>query len=245
MIEYNKMSDTLVIIPTLNEIENIKAIIAAVFNQEKDFHILIVDDNSQDGTPEAVLEVKKDFPDRLFLEKRMGEKGLGRAYIHGFKWALKKDYEYIIEMDADFSHNPNDVIKLYKACKEGGAKLSVGSRYINNNVNVVNWNIKRLLLSYFASRYVQFITGIPLYDTTAGFVCYHRDVLETLNLDKIKFVGYAFQIEMKFKTWKHKFPITEVPIVFTDRTLGTSKMSSSIISEAVFGVIKLRLKGLK
>ncbi len=238
------MSDTLVIIPTLNEIENIKSIINAVFKEKKEFHILIVDDNSKDGTPEAVTELINEYPDRLFLEKRIGKKGLGSAYIHGFKWALSKTYDYIIEMDADFSHNPKDLIKLYDACKTGGAKLSIGSRYINNEVNVVNWNIKRLLLSFFASKYVQIITGIPLYDTTAGFVCYHKDVLNTINLDKIQFVGYAFQIEMKFKTWKHKFPITEVPIVFTDRTLGTSKMSGSIISEAIFGVIKMRLKGL-
>ncbi|WP_139957108.1 polyprenol monophosphomannose synthase [Flavicella sediminum] len=239
------MSDTLVIIPTLNEIENINAIIKAVFSLEKKFHILIVDDNSKDGTSEAVQALQKEYPDRLFLEKRIGKKGLGSAYIHGFKWALQRTYTYIIEMDADFSHNPKDLIKLYEACTLRNAKLSIGSRYINNNVNVVNWNIKRLLLSYFASKYVQIITGIPLYDTTAGFVCYHREVLETIILDKIKFVGYAFQIEMKFKTWKHKFPIIEVPIVFTDRTAGTSKMNSSIISEAIFGVIKLRLRGLK
>jgi dolichol-phosphate mannosyltransferase len=238
------MSDTLVIIPTLNEIENIQEIILSVFEQSKKFHILVVDDASIDGTPEAVLELTNLYPDRLFLEKRIGKKGLGSAYIHGFKWALSKEYEYIIEMDADFSHNPKDLIKLYKACKEEGAKLSIGSRYINNNINVVNWDIKRLLLSFFASKYVQIITGIPLYDTTAGFVCYHRSVLETIQLDKIKFVGYAFQIEMKFKTWKHKFPIKEVSIIFTDRTKGTSKMSGSIISEAIIGVIKLRLKGL-
>ena len=238
------MSDTLVIIPTLNEIENIERIIEAVFSQEKDVHILVVDDLSKDGTPEAVTSLQKKHPNKLFLENRKGEKGLGRAYIHGFRWALQKSYEYIVEMDADFSHNPNDIVKLYKAC-QSGAKLSIGSRYVDNNVNVINWNIKRLLLSYFASKYVQIITGIPLYDTTAGFVCYHRDVLERINLDEIRFVGYAFQIEMKFKTWKYQFPIQEVPIVFTDRTAGTSKMSNAIISEAVFGVIKLRLRGLK
>ncbi len=238
------MSDTLVIIPTLNEIENIERIIEAVFSQEKDVHILVVDDLSKDGTPEAVTSLQKKHPNKLFLENRKGEKGLGRAYIHGFRWALQKSYEYIVEMDADFSHNPNDIVKLYKAC-QSGAKLSIGSRYVDNNVNVVNWNIKRLLLSYFASKYVQIITGIPLYDTTAGFVCYHRDVLERINLDEIRFVGYAFQIEMKFKTWKYQFPIQEVPIVFTDRTAGTSKMSNAIISEAIFGVIKLRLRGLK
>jgi dolichol-phosphate mannosyltransferase len=238
------MMDTLVIIPTLNEIENIGEIISAVFNEKKQFHILVVDDNSKDGTPEKVQELIQKHPERLFLEQRKGEKGLGSAYIHGFKWALKRDYEFIIEMDADFSHNPKDLIKLYSACKEHHAKLAVGSRYVNNNVNVINWNIKRLLLSYFASKYVQFITGIPLFDTTAGFVCYHRDVLETIDLDRIQFVGYAFQIEMKFKTWKHQFPIKEVSIVFTDRTKGTSKMSGSIVTEAIFGVIKLRLKGL-
>ena len=238
------MSDTLVIIPTLNEIENIKAIVSKVLEQPKKFDVLVVDDASKDGTPEAVLELMALHTDRLFLERRVGKKGLGSAYIHGFKWALKKDYLYILEMDADFSHNPKDLIRLYKACTEGGAKLSIGSRYINNNVNVVNWNIKRLLLSYFASKYVQLITRIPLFDTTAGFVCYHRDVLEAIDLDNIKFVGYAFQIEMKFKTWKRKFPIKEVSIVFTDRTKGTSKMSNSIIFEAVIGVIQLRLRGI-
>jgi dolichol-phosphate mannosyltransferase len=239
-----KMSDTLVIIPTLNEIENIESIIEAVFSQEKNFHIFVVDDLSTDGTPAVVTTLQKEYPDKLFLENRSGEKGLGRAYIHGFQWALKQSYEYIVEMDADFSHNPKDIIKLYDACKLDGAQLSIGSRYVNNNVNVVNWNIKRLLLSYFASKYVQIITGIPLFDTTAGFVCYHRSVLERINLDNIRFVGYAFQIEMKFKTWKHKFQIKEVPIVFTDRTAGTSKMNNSIISEAVFGVVKLKLRGL-
>ena len=238
------MSDTLVIIPTLNEIENIKAIVSKVLEQPKKFDVLVVDDASKDGTPEAVLELMALHTDRLFLERRVGKRGLGSAYIHGFKWALKKDYLYILEMDADFSHNPKDLIKLYKACAEGGAKLSIGSRYINNNVNVVNWNIKRLLLSYFASKYVQLITRIPVFDTTAGFVCYHRDVLEAIDLDNIKFVGYAFQIEMKFKTWKRKFPIKEVSIVFTDRTKGTSKMSNSIIFEAVIGVIQLRLRGI-
>lgn len=238
------MSDSLVIIPTLNEIENIKAIVSTVLKLPKKFHVLVVDDASNDGTPEVVLDLMNVFPDRLFLENRVGEKGLGSAYIHGFKWALRKNYAYVIEMDADFSHNPDDLIKLYKACDEEGAKLAVGSRYIDNNVNVVNWNIKRLLLSYFASKYVQFITGIPVYDTTAGFVCYHRSVLERIDLDKIQFVGYAFQIEMKFKTWKCNLPIKEVSIVFTDRTKGTSKMSNSIIFEAIFGVILLRLKSI-
>ncbi len=238
------MSDALVIIPTYNEKENIEAIIRATFNQEKVFHILIVDDNSPDGTSEIVLELIKEFPNQLFLEKRFDKNGLGTAYIHGFKWALQRSYEFIIEMDADFSHNPKDLIRLYNACKKEGGDVSVGSRYVNNNVNVVNWDIKRLLLSYFASKYVRIITRIPLFDTTAGFVCWNRKVLETINLDKIKFVGYAFQIEMKFKAWKHKFKIKEVSVVFTDRELGSSKMSGNIVYEALFGVIKMRLKGL-
>ena len=238
------MSDALVIIPTYNEKENIEAIIRATFNQEKAFHILIVDDNSPDGTSLIVEKLITEFPNQLFIEKRVGKNGLGTAYIHGFKWALTKDYEYIIEMDADFSHNPKDLIRLYKACKNEGGDVSVGSRYVNNQVNVVNWDIKRLLLSYFASKYVRFITRIPVFDTTAGFVCWNRKVLETIKLDKIRFIGYAFQIEMKFKAWKHKFKIKEVSVVFTDRTLGESKMSGNIVSEALFGVIKMRLKGL-
>ncbi|PQJ80036.1 polyprenol monophosphomannose synthase [Polaribacter porphyrae] len=238
------MSDALVIIPTYNEKENIEAIIRAVFNQKKAFHILIVDDNSPDGTATIVEELMSEFPNYLFIEKRKGKNGLGTAYIHGFKWALARKYEYIIEMDADFSHNPKDLIRLYKACNSGEGDVSVGSRYVNNQVNVVNWDIKRLLLSYFASRYVRFVTNIPVFDTTAGFVCWKSKVLETINLDKIKFVGYAFQIEMKFKAWKHKFKIKEVSVVFTDRDLGASKMSGNIVSEALFGVIKMRLKGL-
>lgn len=238
------MSDALVIIPTYNEKENIEAIIRATFEQETPFNILIVDDNSPDGTSAIVTKLIIEFPKRLFLEKRKEKNGLGTAYIHGFKWAVKNNYDYIIEMDADFSHNPKDLNYLYKACKTDGADVSIGSRYVNNKVNVVNWDIKRLLLSYFASKYVKFITRIPVFDTTAGFVCYKRKVLETIQLDKIKFAGYAFQIEMKFKAWKHKFNIKEISIVFTDRTLGKSKMSEGIISEAVFGVIKMRLKGL-
>jgi dolichol-phosphate mannosyltransferase len=238
------MSDTLVIIPTYNEKENIEAIIKATFNQEKVFHVLIVDDNSPDGTSEIVKNLIIEFPNRLFLEKRMGKHGLGTAYIHGFKWALARNYEYIIEMDADFSHNPDDLIRLYNVCHIEKGDVSIGSRYVNNQVNVVNWDIKRLLLSYFASRYVRFITRIPLFDTTAGFVCWKRNVLETINLDKIKFIGYAFQIEMKFKAWKHKFKIQEVSVIFTDRSLGASKMSGNIVFEALFGVIKMRLKGL-
>ncbi|GAB7255634.1 polyprenol monophosphomannose synthase [Polaribacter sp. OB-PA-B3] len=238
------MSDCLVIIPTYNEKENIEAIIRAVFNQEKKFHVLVVDDNSPDGTSAIVTRLIKEFPNQLFIENRTGKNGLGTAYIHGFKWALSKKYDFIIEMDADFSHNPKDLVRLYNACLSNGGNVSVGSRYVNNQVNVVNWDMKRLLLSYFASKYVRFITRIPVFDTTAGFVCWQRKVLETINLDKIKFVGYAFQIEMKFKAWKHKFKIKEVSVIFTDRDLGASKMSGNIISEALFGVIKMRLKGL-
>ena len=238
------MSDALVIIPTYNEKENIEAIIRATFNQKKAFHILIVDDNSPDGTSNIVENLITEFPNQLFLEKRLGKNGLGTAYIHGFKWAIEKKYDYIIEMDADFSHNPKDLIRLYNACHKEGADVSVGSRYVNKQVNVVNWDMKRLLLSYFASKYVRIVTRIPIFDTTAGFVCWKRNVLETINIDKIKFVGYAFQIEMKFKAWKHKFNVKEVSVIFTDRTLGTSKMSGNIVSEALFGVIKMRLKGL-
>jgi len=238
------MSDALVIIPTYNEKENIESIIRATFNQEKEFHILIVDDSSPDGTSEIVETLILKFPNQLFLEKRVSKSGLGTAYIHGFKWAIKKKYDYIIEMDADFSHNPKDLIRLYNAYKKDGGYVSVGSRYVNNQVNVVNWNMKRLLLSYFASKYVRLITRVPLFDTTAGFVCWKREVLETIQLDKIKFIGYAFQIEMKFKAWKHGFNVKEVSVIFTDRTLGTSKMSGNIITEALFGVIKMKLKGL-
>ena len=238
------MSDTLVIIPTYNEKENIEAIIRAVFCEEKTFHVLVVDDNSPDGTSAIIEKLIVEFPKRLSIEKRKGKSGLGTAYIHGFKWALAKDYNYIIEMDADFSHNPKDLVRLYNACATGDGDVSVGSRYVNNSVNVVNWDVKRLLLSYFASKYVRLITRIPVFDTTAGFVCWKRHVLETINLDKIRFVGYAFQIEMKFKAWKHKFTIKEVSVVFTDRDLGTSKMSGNIVTEALFGVIKMKLKGL-
>jgi len=237
------MSDTLVIIPTYNEKENIEAIIRAVFSEEKDFHILVVDDNSPDGTSKIVEKLTKDFPN-LYLENRKEKTGLGTAYIHGFKWAFKKGYEYIIEMDADFSHNPKDLIRLYDACAKDGADFSIGSRYVNNKINVVNWDFKRLFLSYFASKYVRIITRIPIYDTTAGFVCYRQKVLENIELDKIRFVGYAFQIEMKFKAWKRKFKHKEVSVIFTDRKRGTSKMSGSIISEAVFGVIKMKITGI-
>lgn len=237
------MSNTLVIIPTYNEKENIEAIIKAVFSQEKQFDILVVDDSSPDGTSEIVINLQNEFSN-LFLEVRKEKTGLGAAYIHGFKWALKNNYDYIIEMDADFSHNPKDLIHLYNACAVDGADFSIGSRYLNNKINVVNWDIKRLLLSYFASKYVKIITQIPIFDTTAGFVCYKSSVLKNIELDKIKFVGYAFQIEMKFKAWKRKFKHKEVSVVFTDRKKGTSKMSGGIISEAVFGVIKMRFQGL-
>ncbi len=238
------MSDTLVIIPTYNEKENIQAIIEAVFKQKKKFHILVVDDNSPDGTAEIVERLITQYSDALFIEKRMGKNGLGTAYIHGFKWAIQKKYDYIIEMDADFSHNPKDLVRLYEACEKEGADVSIGSRY-SQGVNVVNWPMKRVLLSYFASKYVRFITKIPIHDTTAGFVCYKRSVLETIKLNKIRFVGYAFQIEMKFKAWKHNFKIKEVSVIFTDRTEGTSKMSDGIIYEALFGVLKMRFKGLR
>ena len=237
------MSNTLVIIPTYNEKENIEAIIRAVFDQKKSFHLLIVDDNSPDGTAKIVRHLIQEFPNKLHLETRLEKNGIGTAYIHGFKWALRKNYAYMIEMDADFSHNPKDLERLYNECIDTGADISIGSRY-SNGVNVVNWPMKRVLLSYFASKYVRFITGIPIHDTTAGFVCYSRKVLETIQLDKIKFVGYAFQIEMKFKAWKHKFKIHEVSVIFTDRTLGESKMSGSIVYEALFGVLKLRLNGI-
>ena len=238
------MSDTLVIIPTYNEKENIQAIIEAVLKQKKKFHILVVDDNSPDGTAEIVERLITQYSDALFIEKRMGKNGLGTAYIHGFKWAIQKKYDYIIEMDADFSHNPKDLVRLYEACEKEGADVSIGSRY-SQGVNVVNWPMKRVLLSYFASKYVRFITRIPIHDTTAGFVCYKRSVLETIKLNKIRFVGYAFQIEMKFKAWKHNFKIKEVSVIFTDRTEGTSKMSDGIIYEALFGVLKMRFKGLR
>ena len=238
------MSDTLVIIPTYNEKENIEAIIKTVFEQDKKFHILVVDDNSPDGTAAIVDDLILRYSDRLFIEKREGKNGLGTAYIHGFKWAIEKKYDYIIEMDADFSHNPADLVRLYNACESEGADVSIGSRY-SKGVNVVNWPMKRVLLSYFASKYVRFITRIPVHDTTAGFVCYKRRVLETINLTTIRFVGYAFQIEMKFKAWKHNFNIKEVSVIFTDRTEGTSKMNEGIIYEALFGVLKMRFKGLR
>lgn len=238
------MSDALIIIPTYNEIENIEAITKAVFSLDKAFDILVVDDNSPDLTGLKVKELQNEFDNSLFLLSRNQKTGLGTAYVEGFKWALEHDYQYVFEMDADFSHNPKDLIRLYNACALRGADLSIGSRYSNNNVNVVNWDMKRLLLSYFASKYVKLITRMNIADTTAGFVCYKRKVLEAIDLDSIRFVGYAFQIEMKFKAYLKKFKIVEVPVVFTDRTKGKSKMSGSIISEAIFGVIKMKLQSL-
>lgn len=234
------MSSGIVIIPTYNEIENIESIVRAVFSLEKVFHILIVDDNSPDGTAQKVVELQTEFSEKLFLEVRKKKSGLGTAYVHGFKWALKKNYEFIFEMDADFSHNPKDLERLHEACVNG-ADLAVGSRYVTG-VNVVNWPLSRVLLSYFASVYVRMITGMKIMDATAGFICYKKHVLETINLDKIKFIGYAFQIEMKYRAFAKKFNIQEVPVIFTDRTKGQSKMSGAIIKEAVFGVLSLRIK---
>lgn len=237
------MSDAIVIIPTYNEIENIEAIIRAVFSQKNTYHVLVVDDSSPDGTAVTVEKLSEEFPERLFLLERKEKSGLGTAYIDGFKWCLNHNYEFIFEMDADFSHNPNDLDRLYEVCKSGKADVAVGSRYVKG-VNVVNWPMSRILLSYGASKYVRLITRMKLHDTTAGFVCYHRKVLEALDLDGIRFVGYAFQIEMKFKAYKKGFNIIEIPVIFTDRTKGKSKMSGSIISEAVFGVISLKLNSL-
>jgi dolichol-phosphate mannosyltransferase len=232
------MSDSLVIIPTYNEKENIEKMIRKVFSLDYPFHLLIIDDGSPDGTAEIVKSLQSEYPDHLYLEQRSGKLGLGTAYIHGFKWALKKSYDYIFEMDCDFSHNPDDLNRLRQACVEG-AELCIGSRYISG-INVVNWPMSRVLLSFYASKYVQFITGMPVNDATAGFKCYRRIVLETINLDAIKFVGYAFQIEMKFTAWKFGFRLKEVPIIFTDRSEGTSKMSKGIVKEAILGVLQMK-----
>lgn len=239
-----KVAESLVIIPTYNEKENIEKIIRKVFSLSHAFDILIVDDGSPDGTADIVKNLQlNEFSDRLFMEQRKGKLGLGTAYIHGFKWGLARvHYQYIFEMDADFSHNPEDLIRLRQACVDG-ADMSIGSRYIKG-VNVVNWPMSRVLMSYFASVYVRFITGIKIQDATAGFVCFTREVLKTIPLDKIKFVGYAFQIEMKFTAIQYGFDVVEVPIIFTDRTEGTSKMSTSIFKEAFFGVIQLKLGSL-
>lgn len=236
-------SDSIVIIPTYNERENIENIIRAVLGLEHGFHILVIEDGSPDGTAAIVRGLQGEFADRLFMIERKGKLGLGTAYIAGFKWALQHNYEYIFEMDADFSHNPNDLPRLYNACATEGADVSIGSRYVSG-VNVVNWPMGRVLMSYFASKYVRFITGLPIHDTTAGFVCYRRRVLDTIQLDKIRFKGYAFQIEMKFTAYKLGFKVTEVPVIFVNRELGTSKMNSSIFGEAVFGVIRLKWDSL-
>ena len=235
-----KGSDSIVIIPTYNEKENVENIIRAVFGLPKTFDILIIDDNSPDGTADIVKKLQNEFPGNLYLVERKGKQGLGTAYIAGFKWSVENKYDYIFEMDADFSHNPKDLLKLWIACAEQGADVAVGSRYISG-VNVVNWPMGRVIMSYFASKYVRFITGLKIADTTAGFVCYHRPVLETIEIDKIRFKGYAFQIEMKFTAYKCGFKITEVPIIFINRVLGESKMNSSIFGEAIFGVIKLKI----
>lgn len=237
------MSDALVIIPTYNEIENISLMLETVMGLPDGFDVLVIDDGSPDGTADAVRKSASEYSGRIFLECRSGKQGLGTAYIHGFKWALSRDYRFIIEMDADFSHNPRDLGRLLAECRDHGADVCVGSRYITG-VNVVNWPMGRVLMSYFASAYVRFVTRMPLRDSTAGYVCYRRRVLESIGLDKIQFKGYAFQIEMKFKSWCRKFKVVEIPIVFVNRRLGTSKMNSSIFGEAVFGVIKLRLEKL-
>ena len=233
-------SDSVIIIPTYNEKENIEEMIRTLMALEHSFDILVVDDGSPDGTAAIVKRMQVEFPERVFLIERSGKLGLGTAYIAGFKWALKEGYEYIFEMDADFSHNPDDVPRLYEACAVDGADLSVGSRYVTG-VNVVNWPMGRVLMSYFASKYVRLVTGLPVYDTTAGFNCYRRKVLETIDLDAIRFKGYAFQIEMKFVTHKCGFTIKEVPVIFVNRVLGVSKMSGGIFSEAFFGVISLKI----
>lgn len=237
------MSKSLVIIPTYNEIENIEAITEAVLALPPAYDVLVIDDGSPDGTADAVRRLMEAHPGRVHLEERKGKLGLGTAYIHGFKWALKRDYDYITEMDADFSHNPKDLPRLLKACSEEGADVAVGSRYVSG-VNVVNWPMGRVMMSYFASKYVRLVTRMKVHDTTAGFVCWSRKVLESMDLDKIEFKGYAFQIEMKFKAYKMGYNVQEVPIVFVNRVLGTSKMNGSIFGEAVFGVIKLRLNAM-
>ena len=235
-----QIQDSIVIIPTYNERENIENIIRAVFGLEHGFHVLVIEDGSPDGTADIVRQLQKEFPQRLFMIERKGKLGLGTAYIAGFKWALQHpQYEYIFEMDADFSHNPNDLPRLYEACAVRGADLSIGSRYVSG-VNVVNWPMGRVLMSYFASKYVRLITRLPIHDTTAGFVCYRRRTLETLNLDAVRFKGYAFQIEMKYTAYMCGAKVEEVPVIFINRELGTSKMNSSIFGEAVFGVIRLK-----
>ena len=237
-------ADSVVIIPTYNEKENIENIIRYVFSLEKEFHILIVEDNSPDGTADIVKRLIEEFPERLFIEQRKGKLGLGTAYIHGFKWALQRGYDFIFEMDADFSHPPKDLLRLYEACSTG-ADMAVGSRYVDGKISVVNWPIGRVIMSYYASWYVRLITGMRIGDATAGFACYKRQVLEQIKLDKIRFVGYAFQIEMKYTVFKKGFKIVEVPIIFTDRVFGESKMSMKIFKEAFFGVFSLKFRNWK
>lgn len=237
-------ADSVVIIPTYNEKENIENIIRYVFSLEEEFHILIVEDNSPDGTADIVKRLIEEFPERLFIEQRKGKLGLGTAYIHGFKWALQRGYDFIFEMDADFSHPPKDLLRLYEACSKG-ADMAVGSRYVDGKISVVNWPIGRVIMSYYASWYVRLITGMRIGDATAGFACYKRQVLEQINLDKIRFVGYAFQIEMKYTVFKKGFKIVEVPIIFTDRVFGESKMSMKIFKEAFFGVFSLKFRNWK
>ena len=237
------MPENIVLIPTYNEKENIEDLLHVIFNLPGEFHVLIIDDNSPDGTGEIVRNLQNSFPEKLHLLERPGKQGLGTAYIEGFKWALNAHYKYIYEMDADFSHNPHDLISLHNACAKEGADLAIGSRYISG-VNVINWPIGRVIISYFASVYVRLITGMKIMDTTAGFKCYTRQVLETINLDKIRFRGYAFQIEMKFTAWKHGFRIVEVPIIFTERREGSSKMTRSIVYEAIWGVVQLKIYSL-
>ncbi|MBR4804558.1 MAG: polyprenol monophosphomannose synthase [Bacteroidales bacterium] len=239
------MADSVVIIPTYNEKENIENIIRKVFSLEKDFDILIVEDNSPDGTADIVKRLMQEFPERLFIKERKGKLGLGTAYLDGFRWALERSYEYVFEMDADFSHNPDDLIRLHEACASGKGDVAVGSRYVDGKISVVNWPIKRLLMSYYASKYVRIVTGMRVFDATAGFVCYTRRVLEKMKFDKVKFVGYAFQIEMKYTATKLGYKIAEVPIIFTDRVLGVSKMSMKIFKEAFFGVFSLRFRNWK
>ena len=234
------MADSVVIIPTYNEKENIERIIRAVFDLEHGFHVLIIDDGSPDGTADIVRGMQKEFGGRLFIVERMGKMGLGTAYIRGFQWALERKYDYVFEMDADFSHNPNDLPRLYAACHDEGADVAIGSRYCNG-VNVVNWPLGRVLMSYFASVYVRIVTGMKIHDTTAGFKCYRRKVLETIDINHIHFKGYAFQVEMKFTAYKCGFKLVEVPIIFINRVLGVSKMNSSIFGEALFGVLQLKL----
>lgn len=238
------MSDSLVIIPTYNEKENVAKMIHKVFSLPKDFHLLIVEDNSPDGTAAIIKSLMPQYENRLFILERSGKLGLGTAYIAGFKWALERDYNFVFEMDCDFSHNPDDLLKLYDACASKKADVAIGSRYIKG-VNVVNWPMGRVLMSYFASKYVRIVTGMKIADTTAGFKCYSKKVLNTINLDAIRFMGYAFQIEMKYTAWKLGFNVVEVPIIFTDRTEGTSKMSSKIFKEAFLGVISLRFKRIR